>query len=526
MGCECLKRTARECAIVFYYSKLFFVWMKRKLKRTCLVIGNVGLKGIVQHAVMLGSKKSHNPLRKTDVVLLSLPKHGQHSLPMGLGYLKASLSRNGIGSYCFDFNHELYLDQPGIFDSGKNYFVDEEAYRSLLDSGFSQVLDSWARRIMKLNPKIIGISLTSDLVYFALGSILKRLPPGPKIVLGGPRCMIDGKSLIESGYGDIAVLGQGEEVFSQLVQKILRNESIRDVPNIIYKGKKTIKTKSRVIKTALDDIPIPDFRDFRVGTYSQGISLPVIPVSSSRGCKNRCRFCNIGFLWNNYQGRTAASVFREMHLQKKRHNTNNFTFNDTMINSDYIELSNLCRLIIRSKQIFTWSANYAINKPMPYSFYRMLATAGCNSLCIGLESGSEKVRRHMGKLAGNMIIMNQINHMHKAGIDVRLQVIIGYPTETESDFRETLIFIKRVSGLIDSVRFGGTCLLMEGSWLTRNASKLGISYDEEGNWYTGDNNISLRLDRLKRANRFGQRLGLVRESDAHDPTVNRKILLR
>ena len=74
------------------------------------------------------------------------------------------------------------------------------------------------------------------------------------------------------------------------------------------------------------------------------------------------------------------------------------------------------------------------------------AEAGGRDIFIGLESGSEKLRKLMGKDHGitNEVVMEKSKLLKYYGINTGLWLIFGYPSEREKDVEETYRLLQRI----------------------------------------------------------------------------------
>lgn len=63
--------------------------------------------------------------------------------------------------------------------------------------------------------------------------------------------------------------------------------------------------------------------------------------------------------------------------------------------------------------------------------------AGCVQLTMGLESGSDRVRKAMGKQLELTKFKQAIHALEAQGTPYTINVIVGYPTETDDELRET-----------------------------------------------------------------------------------------
>ena len=64
-----------------------------------------------------------------------------------------------------------------------------------------------------------------------------------------------------------------------------------------------------------------------------------------------------------------------------------------------------------------------------------LQKAGATKLFIGIESGSEAVRNHMGKKFNNESLDDTIENLSGRDIMTHWMLITGYPTETQEDLK-------------------------------------------------------------------------------------------
>ncbi len=158
----------------------------------------------------------------------------------------------------------------------------------------------------------------------------------------------------------------------------------------------------------------------------------------------------------------------------------------------------MCDLIIKDKglEIF-WGGKAAIRPEMTLALLKKMYKAGNRSLVYGVESGSDKVLKDMKKAFTVELAKRVIRETHEAGIAVGIFWIIGFPTENESDFQESLNFLNEVRDYVDSVTPGYGCGILKGSELFTEYKKYGVTFKEDG-WYSLSTNPSMREERLKR----------------------------
>jgi len=91
----------------------------------------------------------------------------------------------------------------------------------------------------------------------------------------------------------------------------------------------------------------------------------------------------------------------------------------------------------------------------------------------------------------------------EAGINTQLNIIVGFPGETERHFVETLEFLERNKRWICGFTSVNSCVLLPGSAIANNPAKFGIHWEEgqdmQTEWCVGEENTpKIRLDRLNR----------------------------
>jgi len=507
----------------------------RKLRRTYRFINSLGTKGCYKYSKFILSQtidrqEPYGRVEKPEVLLITLPKATTKQPPLGIAYIKSYLVNHGVSCRCIDFNNRLYKltrkHESSLFNQADGTFLDQKNFDRFCKRYFNKVMDHWVSKILEVSPRFLGISVTSYLTYFPLKYIVKSIKsinPDIQIILGGPSCMADGTDFIKKDLGDIVVKGDGEQSFLDVINNLKHNKSLRSISGLVYKEHgKVIDTGSPKIIENLDNLPFPDFDDFVLGDYESEDTFrifPTLPLFSSRGCTGNCKFCNIRYYWSSFRDRSAQNIFTEMKHQKNKYGTSNFSFNDSMVNTNLSCLEQLCDLIIHSKEAFHWSASYKIMLPTPKKLFLKMVKAGCHTLSIGIESGSERVRKDMNKPVTTKMLRQQLKIMHQAGIDVHMQFIVGYPTETRSDFDKSIGFIRENKKYLKSITFGIPCALLPGSYLSQNIDKEGLSFDKRNDWYYHDNTMEERSKRIVFANKVGQQLGLVSHDDANNKLI-------
>jgi radical SAM superfamily enzyme YgiQ (UPF0313 family) len=134
-----------------------------------------------------------------------------------------------------------------------------------------------------------------------------------------------------------------------------------------------------------------------------------------------------------------------------------------------------------------------------------MAQSGAGTMLIGVESGSPKVRDHMKKGYSDEDLHYSLSQLFKNNIKVRFLMIIGYPVETEEDFKLTLDFFDRYAdygkkGLVEEINLGLTLNLLPNTPLYDNAETHGLETTKNhiNDWICLQNPTLDFKERLKR----------------------------
>jgi hypothetical protein len=216
-----------------------------------------------------------------------------------------------------------------------------------------------------------------------------------------------------------------------------------------------------------------------------------LPLVGSRGCVRKCSFCDIPFLWPKYKTRSAENIAQEVIEQYAQHDVQRFHFTDSLINGNQKNFRKLAEILAayrtKNSADFTITGQYICRSEEFESqeYYNLLSSAGFKILEIGIESGSEAVRWHMGKKFYNRDVDVLVERLHNANMKAVLLFIVGYPTETADDFRQTMDMLTKYqpyveNGTVVEACLGGTQHIDPNSALGKDPHII-TSIDSKGN---------------------------------------------
>jgi len=242
------------------------------------------------------------------IALIQCPGATVRFPPLGLACLCSALKSQGHDTRCFDFNIEAYRNAPkeqSAFWSEDNsfwetilHYQEVHAFEDEIRK-FIQLADGWTRRVLDCRPKVVGMSVSCASLWMSLerAKRIREAAPDVILVFGGSQIIAgpDLESLARESPIDYFVMGEGEQTLLDLVNKIDQNRPPGRMPGVLYRSRETIVDGGMAKPLmAIDSLPIPDFGDFDRKNYDPYNEAPIL---ASRGCPNKCSFCNDHYTW-------------------------------------------------------------------------------------------------------------------------------------------------------------------------------------------------------------------------------------
>ncbi len=340
-------------------------------------------------------------------------------------------------------------------------------------------------------PALVGISMVfanQSVQALVLGRMIKARFPNVHVVLGGAylsQWVMTADDAIAAQLltcADTIVCGEGEQAFTDLLARVLKNESPAGLPNLICRDTATEKLTrfEQLNYTDIADQPPPDFSDLELDAYL--VPQTIIPYCISRGCYwGRCVFCQNRYgdhRMRRYQTVSVDKAVTEMTGLADRYGSTHFNFSNDVIDPAY--LKKLSQAMLDSGRSFTWNTDLRAEKAYDAQTCQLMARAGLNSVAIGFESGCQKTLDAMDKGKRVEIIAHVLENLHTAGVATQAMGIFGLPGESEADGEETVHFLETNAEHI-SYYVMGLLMVLPGSRMHSDPESHGvsaISYDQ------------------------------------------------
>ena len=350
----------------------------------------------------------------------------------GIEYLSAVLTQAG---------HQTEL----IYDPGldNNFYVSPGLLKKL------NVPRKLVRKARDFSPDLVAFSSITNL-YPYIKDMARALKAELKMpaVIGGIHPTVLPELVLQEDCFDIVCRGEGEYALLELADRLEKGEDITDIENLWVKDSQGVihKNEQRPLIQDLDALPFPD-KDlfYRNGAFWRNVS-----IMTGRGCPYRCTFCVNSFYHQMntrrermVRRRSVDNVIQELRLYKQKYRPRTVNFQDDTFSMDIDWLEE-------------FADKYAaeINVPFQCNVHPMTVTreivkalkkAGCRSVCMGIQSGNNELRKMVLKRPDtNERIIEASRLIKEEGIQLVAEYIFGLPDETPDTMWESVTLNRQI----------------------------------------------------------------------------------
>jgi len=367
---------------------------------------------------------------------------GLLSPPIALAYLAASVRNNG---------HEVSVVDAIGLDPEKKTYLGKKLF--LVGISSSDILN-----LIPEDTDLIGISGMFSYEWTALRPLVNMI--GEKFrdkyfIAGGEHFTSVPEICLEQCRDlDAIVLGEGEETIVEIANAIDSNSSWLKIPGLVVKDNdKFVKTEKRKRIIKLDEIPKPAWDLVPINKYLDSkLSIGVdrgrtMPMLASRGCPFQCTFCSSPAMWTTrWVARDVKLLADEIEEYIKKYKMDAIDFYDLTAIVKKSWIIEFCNEVISRNLNFTWqlpsgTRSEAIDEDVTPLLYK----SGCRNIGYAPESGSERVLALIKKKVKLSRMTKSLKSSLKSGMNVKLNIMIGFPGETHKDVFITFWYLIKMS---------------------------------------------------------------------------------
>ncbi len=329
-----------------------------------------------------------------------------------------------LGAYLIENGHEVIIEDYIV-----NRFSDERVKRV----------------ISEFRPDVIGATAVTMDVKNSIAILKKYREASPQsvIMMGGPHVTFDSDAVLrENAFIDYIVRGEGELTTVELLECVASSGNPENVAGISYiKNGVPINNPDRPFIENIDILPIPARHLIQLSKY-RAANLPVSMITS-RGCPHTCIFC-VGSRMVGRKVRyfSIGRVVDEFELLSKM-SFNQINIVDDLFTSHKKRCMDICDEIKRRGIRHPWTAFARVDTVSP-ELLAAMKSAGCTTLCFGIESGNQEILDRVKKKTNLEMCQKAVRLCNEAGIEFMASYILGLPGETPDTVRQTLEFSKNL----------------------------------------------------------------------------------
>ena len=259
-------------------------------------------------------------------------------------------------------------------------------------------------------------------------------------------------------HTDLLCIGEGEEVIVEAANKIDQQQNLDGIEGTWFKTDNgEINKYGKRALGSLDDIAIPNWvtEDY-VHINDDQITHNIYPpnlgteysIMTQRGCPFSCSFCieskyqEMFGKKNSLRRRDPQLVIDELKWAKENLGIKTVWFWDDVFTVHPRWLDEFLPLYKQEINLPFWCYTYpTTHNP---ELLRKLRLAGCSSLTMGVQSGSQRVlSEHFNRPTKTDRVIEAAEEILEAGIDGNFDLITKNHVETEEDLQETFEFLMR-----------------------------------------------------------------------------------
>ncbi len=253
---------------------------------------------------------------------------------------------------------------------------------------------------------------------------------------------------------DYVMIGEGEVTLSELLDALTNRKQQSEIlnPKSEIKGLAFRNPDGSITRPPprdfirdLDVFPFPawdliDIEHYREAWRSRHGYFSMNLVTT-RGCPYHCNWCAKPIYGQRYNTRSPENVVAEMKRLNERYSPDHIEFADDIFGLKPGWIERFADLVQANGARIPFKcllrADLATDKTVA-----ALARAGCQTVWMGAESGSQKILDAMDKGTRVEQIYAATERMHRAGIRVGFFLQFGYLAEDRADIEKTLQMVR------------------------------------------------------------------------------------
>jgi len=208
---------------------------------------------------------------------------------------------------------------------------------------------------------------------------------------------------------------------------------------------------------------------------------------TSRGCPYKCAFCQPTLeriFGKKVRQRSVNNVLEEIEDIINQYKIKHISIHDEILTLNKKWVLDFCKEMEARKFDIQWSAQTRVDT-LDEEIAEAMSSAGCICLFFGFESGSQRILNLLRKGIKLEQSIRAAKICKKYGMIMWANFILGIPTETDEELKQTYLLSKRIKPEIPAPNIFTPIPGTELYRYCKDWGKIGVkSYEDYGRWLT------------------------------------------
>jgi anaerobic magnesium-protoporphyrin IX monomethyl ester cyclase len=381
---------------------------------------------------------------------------GYGRVSLGISVIMSILEKRGHELDLFDSTFILKTENTDNILRQQAGLVKATDTSHLYTQHSAETVDEMLRdKIRSFSPDLVALTIVEENYHLAdhFLEVVKSLDKNIISIVGGSTPTVAPEILIENPFIDYLVQGEGEDTMVEFCELLDLGKSVEGVGNLWYKKNGKIFNNPVRPFVDMDTLPVQNLDYWDPGHFIKPYNGRLYKMGSielSRGCPFKCTFC-INEQYHRlledaggyFRKKSIVNSIKEVKFLKETFDLEMIFFcDDNFLQMSESRVNEFTKLWLSEVNLPYW-INTTV-ETISSERLDMLKKTGCAGIGLGIESGSEWLRKNvLRKPATNERIEKALHMIHEFDIRTTSNCMVGFPGEYEEDIFETIKLFKK-----------------------------------------------------------------------------------